>query len=43
MVFDHTIPDMDMPDFSKEDWDNTVYSNERGELKEDVPNNLPTP
>ena len=42
MVFDHTVPDIDMSDFPKEDWDNTVYSNEIGELKEDVPTNLPT-
>ena len=43
MVFDHTVPDIDKADFPKENWDNTVYANERGELKEDVPTNLPTP
>ena len=43
MVFDHTVPEIDKADFPKENWDNTVYANERGELKEDVPTNLPTP
>ena len=43
MVFDHTVPDIDKSDFPKEDWENTMYANERGELKEDVPTNLPTP
>ena len=43
MVFDHTLPDIDYLQFPKQDWDNTVYANERGELKEDVPKNLPTP
>ena len=43
MVFDHTEPAIDMSEFPKQEWDNTVYANERGELKEDVPTNLPTP
>ena len=43
MVFDHTVPEIDKADFPKESWDNTVYANERGELKEEVPTNLPTP
>ena len=43
MVFDHTAPDIDYADFPKQDWKNTVYANERGELKEEVPENLPTP
>ena len=43
MVFDHAVPEIDKADYLKENWDNTVYANERGELKEDVPTNLPTP
>ena len=43
MVFDHTLPDVDYAKFPKQDWDNTVYANERGELKEEVPTNLPIP
>ena len=43
MVFDHTAPDIDYADFPKQDWKNTVYANERGDLKEEVPMNLPTP
>ena len=43
MVFDHTLPDVDYAGFLKQDWDNTVYDNERGKLKEEVPTNLPTP
>ena len=42
MVFDHTVPTIDKNDFPKENWDNTVYSNEKGELKEEIPTNLPT-
>ena len=42
MVFDHTVPAIDKADFPKENWDNTVYANERGELKEEIPTNLPT-
>ena len=42
MAFDHTVPDINRSGFPKEDWDNTVYSNERGELKEHIPTNLPT-
>ena len=42
MTFDHTMPDIDMLEFPRQDWDNKVYANERGELKEDVPTNLPT-
>ena len=43
IVFDHILPNIDYKDFPKQDWDNTVYANERGELKEEVPTNLPTP
>ena len=43
MVFDHTVPAIDYSDFPKQDWENTVYTNERGELKEDVLLNMPTP
>ena len=43
MVFDHIVPDVDYAEFPKQDWDNTVYANERGKLKEEVPTNLPTP
>ena len=43
MVIDHTAPDTDYADFPKQDWKNTVYANERGDLKEEVPMNLPTP
>ena len=43
MVFDHTVPAIDYSEFPKQDWENTVYANERGELKEDVPLNMPTP
>ena len=42
MVFDHTVPAIEKADFLKENWDITVYSNERGELKEEIPINLPT-
>ena len=42
MVFDHTVPAIDYSDFLKQGWENTVYANERGELKEDVPANIPT-
>ena len=42
IVFDHTVRDINMSDFSIEDWDNTVYSNERGKLKGDILTNLPT-
>ena len=43
MVFDYMFPDIDMNEFQKQDWDNTVYANYIGELKEDVPTNLPIP
>ena len=43
MVFDHTEPAIVYSDLPKQDWENTVYANERGELKEDVPTNIPTP
>ena len=43
IVFDHSEPVIDYAEFPKQDWDNTVYANERGELKEEVPTNLPTP
>ena len=43
MVFDHTVPDVDYNEFPKQGWDNTIYANERGEPKEEVPTNLPTP
>ena len=43
MVFDHILPDVDYAKFPQQDWDNTVYTNERGKLKEEVPTNLPTP
>ena len=43
MVFDHTVSAMDYSEFQKQDWKNTVYTNERGELKEDVLLNMPTP
>ena len=42
MVFGHTVPAIDKADFPKENWDNTIYVNERGELKEEIPTNLPT-
>jgi hypothetical protein len=34
MVFDHLVPDIDRNEFPKQDWTNTVYANEIGELKE---------
>ena len=43
MVFDYTVLGIDKADFPKENWDNTVCANERGEFKEDIPTNLPTP
>ena len=43
MVFDHTVPDIYMSDFPNKDWNNLVYSNERDELKEEIPTYLPTP
>ena len=42
MVFNHTVPDIDRFNFLKEDWDNTVYSNKRGGLKEEILANLLT-
>ena len=42
MVFDHTVLAIDKADFPKKNWDNTIYANERGELKEEIPTNLPT-
>ena len=42
MVFDYTVPAIDKVDFSKANQDNTVYANERGELKEKIPTNLST-
>ena len=43
VVFDYTYPEIDKSEFPKQNWENTVYANEQGELKEDVPTNLPTP
>ena len=43
MVFDHNESAIDYAEFPKQDWKNTVYANERGELKEEVPMNLLTP
>ena len=43
IFFDHTVPVIDYSEFPKQDWENTVYANERGELKEGVPLNMPTP
>ena len=40
LAFDPSEPDFDMNNFVREDWSNTIYANERGELKEDVPTNL---
>ena len=37
MVFDHTIPAINYSEFSKQDWENTVYAHERGKSKQDVP------
>ena len=42
-VFDHTEPAIDYAKFPKKDWDNIMYANDRGKLKEEVPINLPTP
>ena len=39
MIFDHTVLSIDKAD--KENWNNTVYSNERGELKGEIPTNSP--
>ena len=41
MVFDHSVPDINHNEFPKQDWSNTVYLNERGELREEVPSNFP--
>ena len=43
MVIDRTVPAIDYSEFPKQDWENTVYANKRGEQKEDVPLNMPTP
>ena len=43
LVFNHTVPTIDYSEFPKQDWENTMYASERGELKEDVPLNMPTP
>ena len=43
MIFDHTLSDVDYAEFPKQGWDKTVYANERGKLKEEVPTNLPNP
>ena len=32
MVFDHSVPDIDRNDFQKQDWSNTLYASEKGEL-----------
>ena len=37
------MPVIDYNEFPKQEWENTVYANERGDLKEDVPLNMPTP
>ena len=42
-VFNPTEPSINHDDFLKLDWSNTVYANERGELVEDVPKDLPKP
>ena len=42
-VFNPNEPSIDINDFPKLDWSNTVYANERGELFEDVPKDLPKP
>ena len=43
MVFDQTEHAIDYFESPKQDLENTVYTNERDELKEDVPTNIPTP
>ena len=37
IVFDPTKPDIDMSQFEKQDWSQTIY----GELNEDMPPNAP--
>ena len=41
MVFDHIVAAIDKSDFLMENWDNRVCTNEQGELKEEIPTNLP--
>jgi hypothetical protein len=43
MVFDATEPDINMTDFEKKDWSNTVYVPGDGEIKEALPTDMPKP
>ena len=40
MVFDPSVPEVDMNQFPEQDWTNTVYG---GDLKEELPPNMPEP
>ena len=41
MVFDPTVPDIDLKKFPAEDWGYLVYSTPGEVLKEEVPPNMP--
>ena len=41
LVFDPTVPEIDMDSFQKQYWTYSVYSNPGVELKEEVPTNMP--
>ena len=43
LVFDPTVPDIDMESFQKQDWKYYVYSTPGVELKEEVPPNITDP
>ena len=42
-VFDPNEPDINLNDFPRSDWSHTIYADGRGELVEEVPNDLPKP
>ena len=43
IVFDPTIPEIDMDIFHKQDWIFSIYSSPGHELKEELPPNMPEP
>lgn len=43
MVFDPSVPEIDMNIFQRQDWSYSIYSTPGEELKEDVPPNMPDP
>ena len=43
MVFDPSLPEMDMDSFAKQDWNYSIYSTPGEELKEELPPKMPEP